>query len=1262
MRKTPSHTEKKMVYSIRSLKNGTGSVLIGASLVLLAMATPTISANENTTSNKGTSNETTTALAQPLTDTATSSGKKESDISSPKNANASLEKKEEKQPATEAPTPAATPADSAPQTGQERSNEPTTSTSPVTTETKAEEPIEDNYFRIHVKKLPEENKDAQGLWTWDDVEKPSENWPNGALSFKDAKKDDYGYYLDVKLKGEQAKKISFLINNTAGKNLTGDKSVEKLAPKMNEAWLDQDHKVFSYEPQPAGTIRVNYYRTDGNYDKKSLWYWGDVKNPSSGEWPNGTDFTATGKYGRYIDIPLKDAAKDLGFLLLDRNKQGDDVKIRKEDYKFTDLKNHSQIFLKDDDETIYTNPYYVHDIRMTGAQHVAKSRIESSFSTLVGAKKDDILKHSSITDYQGNKVAITDVEVDEAGKKVTYIGNFSDTQHPYTVSYNSDRFTTRSSWRLKDESYSYDGPLGATLKEDGKRVDLTLWSPSADKVSVVVYDKNDPEKVVGTVALEKGERGTWKQTLNENSGLGISNYTGYYYHYQIERQGKTVLALDPYAKSLAAWNSDEAKIDDAHKVAKAAFVDPAKLGPQDLTYGKIRNFKSREDAVIYEAHVRDFTSDPAIAKDLTKPFGTFEAFIEKLDYLKNLGVTHIQLLPVLSYYFVNELKNHERLSDYASSNSNYNWGYDPQNYFSLTGMYSSDPKNPEKRIAEFKNLINEIHKRGMGAILDVVYNHTAKVDIFEDLEPNYYHFMDADGTPRTSFGGGRLGTTHHMTKRLLVDSIKYLVDTYKVDGFRFDMMGDHDAASVEEAYKAARTLNPNLIMLGEGWRTYAGDENMPTKAADQDWMKHTDTVAVFSDDIRNNLKSGYPNEGQPAFITGGKRDINTIFKNLIAQPTNFEADSPGDVIQYIAAHDNLTLFDIIAQSIKKDPSKAENYAEIHRRLRLGNLMVLTAQGTPFIHSGQEYGRTKQFRDPAYKTPVAEDKQPNKSHLLRDKDGNPFDYPYFIHDSYDSSDAINKFDWTKATDGKAYPENVKSRDYMKGLIALRQSTDAFRLKSLQDIKDRIRLITVPGQNGVEKEDVVIGYQITAPNGDIYAVFVNADEKAREFNLGTAFDHLRNAEILADENQAGPVGIANPQGLEWTEKGLKLNALTATVLRIAQGGAIVAPAVEEKPEFDLSSLKQEQEQNNSQDNMSNRVVKPEQQTPAPQTKPDSAKPDTKVADAENKPNQATADSQAELPNTGTKNDHKLLFAGISLLALLGLGFLLKNKKEN
>ncbi|HBY92012.1 MAG TPA: hypothetical protein DEO31_06645 [Streptococcus sp.] len=204
---------------------------------------------------------------------------------------------------------------------------------------------------------------------------------------------------------------------------------------------------------------------------------------------------------------------------------------------------------------------------------------------------------------------------------------------------------------------------------------------------------------------------------------------------------------------------------------------------------------------------------------------------------------------------------------HASSNSNYNWGNDPKNYFSVTGMHSEKPSDPAKRIEEFKNLVSAIHAHGMGVILYVVYYQTAKTAIFEDLEPNYYHFMDADGTPRSSFGGGCLGTTHYMSRRVLVDSIAYLTKEYKVDGFRFDMMGDH----------AARALNPNLIMLGEGWVTYSGDENSPVQPADQSWMKNTDTVAVFSDDIRNTLKSGYPNEGTPAFITGGKRYINKVF-------------------------------------------------------------------------------------------------------------------------------------------------------------------------------------------------------------------------------------------------------------------------------------------------------------------------------------------------------------------------------------------------
>lgn len=1105
-------------------------------------------------------------------------------------------------------------------------------------ETKSEDKIAEGNIRLHFKTLPSDNLASLGLWTWDDVETPSSqkgSWPTGATSFSTAKKDDYGYYLDVKM-AEKRSKISLLINNTAGTNLTGDKTIELLSPNMNEVWFDKDYNPHPYEPLKEGLVRINYYRTDGKYDKKSLWLWGDVENPSK-NWPDGVDFEKTGKYGRYVDVPLKDAAKTIGFLLLDENKSGDDVKIQPQDYNLTNLKKNSQIFLRDADPNIYTNPYFVNDIRMTGAQHIGLTEIEAIFSTLENAKKEDILKNLKITDKNKKEVAIKDVILDVKNKKAKIVGDFGQAQAPYTIKYGNDQFTTSMNWQLKDSIYKYDGELGARVSQAGKQVDVTFWSPSADQVDLVIYDKNNQNKVVGKVAMTKGEAGTWKGTLTPQTNLGIKDYRGYFYHYEITRGGKKVLVLDPYAKSLAAWNSEDAEKGESYKIAKAAFVEPSEYGPKDLTYAKIPNFKKREDALIYETHVRDFTSDPAISKDLKSQFGTFSAFIEKLDYLKDLGVTHIQLLPVLSYYFVNELKNAERMDKYASSNSNYNWGYDPQNYFSLTGMYSTNPKDPAKRIEEFKNLVNEIHKRGMGVIMDVVYNHTAKTSIFEDLEPNYYHFMDADGTPRTSFGGGRLGTTHYMSRRVLVDSIKYLTSEYKVDGFRFDMMGDHDAESIQKAYEEAKKLNPNLVMLGEGWKTYTGDENKPVQPADQSWMKSTDTVGVFSDDIRNTLKSGYPNEGAPAFITGGKRNVESVFKNIKAQPTNFEADSPGDVIQYIAAHDNLTLFDIIAQSIKKDPVVPANNQEIHRRLRLGNLMVLTSQGTPFIHSGQEYGRTKQFRDPAYKYPVPDDKVPNKSHLLTNADGTPFEYPYFIHDSYDSSDAVNHFDWTKATDSGKYPENAKSRAYMKGLIALRKSTDAFTRKTKAEVDQNVTLITQPGKDGVGKEDLILGYQVVASNGDIYAVLINADSKERKFNFGEGYKHLAQAEIVADANTAGVAAISNPAGVNLGADGVSLAPLTATILRIQK------------------KSKPNQEKPNGEDKHQSGLSRPKEDSG--QAAPSSTQRDTSTEKIQQQ-QIARAKSDKFLPSTGTTVSMIGILTGIVLL-LSGVCILKKKK---
>lgn len=216
-------------------------------------------------------------------------------------------------------------------------------------------------------------------------------------------------------------------------------------------------------------------------------------------------------------------------------------------------------------------------------------------------------------------------------------------------------------------------------------------------------------------------------------------------------------------------------------------------------------------------HVRDFTSDKNLK--LKAPFGTFKAFIEKLDYIKSLGITHIQLLPILSYYNIDESRRNETSYNYLGKSTNYNWGYDPQSYFALSGMYSTDPSDATKVIAEFKELVYEIHKRGMGVILNVVYNYSAKLNIFEDIEPEYYHFMDAENRAKTNFGGGRLASTHYMTKRLILDSIKYLMNEYKIDGFRFDMMGDHDAKTMQLIADEAKKINKNVILLGEGWKT-----------------------------------------------------------------------------------------------------------------------------------------------------------------------------------------------------------------------------------------------------------------------------------------------------------------------------------------------------------------------------------------------------------------------------------------------------------
>ncbi|MBF0543216.1 MAG: hypothetical protein HQM08_02225 [Candidatus Riflebacteria bacterium] len=692
-------------------------------------------------------------------------------------------------------------------------------------------------------------------------------------------------------------------------------------------------------------------------------------------------------------------------------------------------------------------------------------------------------------------------------------------------------------WRKIDSLYSYDGnDLGCTYHKGSAT--LKLWAPKAFSVKVFLYDRNDQTRLIGEKPMKLSDHGLWSITLAGGDFPGIDDFRGYYYQYEVINPDRNPrIVLDPYAKSMAAVTVDtngESAGASGDFVGKAAIIDPSIVGVK-LGNPDIKGYSKREDAVIWEIHIRDFTSDPAIEKGLSKRWGSYRAFIDKLSYIKSLGVTHIQLLPVQAWYFGDETKMDQREMHYSSKNNQYNWGYDPQNYFTPDGAYSENPNDPELRIAELKDLIKAIHDANMGVILDVVYTHMSKAEFLDDIVPDYYFFQDKDGKLLGDFGNN-LATNRKMAEKLIVDSVKYWFQEFKIDGMRFDMMGDATQDAIQRAYDAAVAINPKALFLGEGWRTFKGDLDDPSlkgKAADQDWMDKTDSVGVFSDEFRNELKSGFGCEGEPRFITGGARKIAQILANLKAQPTNTPADSPGDMVQYIAAHDNLPLYDVIAQSIKKDPDLPENDREIHKRIRIGNALLLTAQGTAFLHAGQEYGRTNQWRAP--------EKPEWKFHTLDNSDGTPFKFPYFIFDSYDSSDSINRFDWTKATEMAQYPTNQITRKYTAGLIALRRSTDAFRLGTKNLVDQNVTLINAPE---IKNEDLVIAYRCRATTGEIYNVFVNADTKIRKLTIN--YD-LTKGLVVCNADEVNPNGVSKKTGFEITPSEVTLQPLMVAIVK-------------------------------------------------------------------------------------------------------------------
>ncbi len=559
-----------------------------------------------------------------------------------------------------------------------------------------------------------------------------------------------------------------------------------------------------------------------------------------------------------------------------------------------------------------------------------------------------------------------------------------------------------------DEKFYYPkGDLGPNYRKEGTT--FRLWAPTATAVRLVLFD--DWHDIDGKeIAMSRRERGVWTMTIP-------GDVDGLYYNYKVFVNQCWNEAVDPYVKGTSI-NGE-----------KGMVINLDKTNPP---YWPKRPYLSHNgDAIIYEAHVRDLTIHPLSGvTNKGKYLGVSERGTvgpqqtkTGLNHLMDLGITHLELLPVNDFGSVDESK----------SDIEYNWGYDPIHYFSPEGSYSTDPYHGPPRIIELKQMIATLHENGIRVILDVVYNHVyilEKSD-FEKIVPGYYfRFLD-DGSPANGTGvGNDIASERLMVRKLILDCVTFWAKEYEVDGFRFDLMGILDIDTMNNVRNELDKVDDSILLLGEGWNLLTPIPD--NKKAMIDNAKRMPGISHFNDRLRDGLKGSTFDTNEQGFINGN--GINTeALKQFITGGITLNGESdlfaqPFQSINYIEAHDNHTLWDKLLLSNPKELD------EIRKKMhRLATSIILVSQGIPFIHAGQEFYRTK----------------------------------YGHENSYNASDLVNQLDWQRKS------ENIDYVHYVKGLIQIRKQHPAFRLRTAEAIRKHIKFINTPSQ--------VIGYMINHLEG-------------------------------------------------------------------------------------------------------------------------------------------------------------------------------------
>jgi len=644
--------------------------------------------------------------------------------------------------------------------------------------------------------------------------------------------------------------------------------------------------------------------------------------------------------------------------------------------------------------------------------------------------------------------------------------------------YNRGPIESLRSWYDSKEFaklYHTDEELGALCTP--YFTDFKVWAPTASEVSLYLWQSGKPEDAeypLATYRMYRQDRGVWHIRLH-------GTYHGIYYTYKLRIHSLYRETIDPYAKS-AGLNGKRGMV-----------LDPRRLEPEGWQNWSPPSLSSPNNAIIWETHIRDLTSHKSWLgpEDLRCTFlgaaqggtGTPQ-FPTGFDYIHQLGITHVQLLPIFDFVSVDESRVKEAEYQGHAQNGAFNWGYDPENYMAPEGSYSTNPADGERRILELRQLIQAFGQAGLGVVMDVVYNHVPdrQQSALEACVPGYYFRGLQD-----SGAGDDTASERYMFRKYMVDSLRWWLNTYKLSGFRFDLMGLHDVTTMRFIAAELKKSKGDILLYGEGWNRYSGPQGKERlKMASQMNIHELLDYGMFNDAFRDGVKGSVFDPAGPGWIHDGRHKESVKF-GLVGAVHHHEVhnhqvsgtarpqpwtDRSCSSINYLEVHDNLTLFDKL-QLVEPGRERAY-YARLQR---LALTLLLTSQGIPVLHAGMEFLRTKEVPD-EWLTQEGIDKCVTDAVTQRQ----------FCHDSYKAGDLLNGLNWEKAKEEQA------TIHYVRYLIRLRKERPGLRMEAGSTIRKALTFIA--------DSEGILAWQIDgkAAGDPQFTLLVAANSRSKPVSIG------------------------------------------------------------------------------------------------------------------------------------------------------------------